>query len=97
LSIADDIDSPLAVTRAESATLGIIYSRDVGREANFFQGPDESPDISGEGNGVTSAMALSMGDDKAESGAELICEPAPLASAFLILGVRGGGAIGFRG
>jgi hypothetical protein len=97
LSIAEDIDSPLVVTRAESGTPGIIYSRDVGREINFLQGPGESPDINGEGSGVTSAIALSMGDDKAEFGADPICEPAALLSAFFMLGVLGGGAIGFCG
>jgi len=97
LSIAEVIDSPLAVTRAESATPGIIYSRDVGRETNFLQGPGESPDIRGEGSGVTSAIALSIGEDKAEFGAEPNCEPAPIlpARAFFMLCVRGGGVIRF--
>lgn len=89
-AIADDIDSPFAVTSAESAVMGNITSRDVGRETSFFQGPGESPDISGEGKGVTSAIALSIGDDRAEFGAEPKFEllPTLLAKIFLILGVR---------
>lgn len=56
---------------------------------SFFQGPGESPVISGEGRGVTSAIALNMGEDKAEFGAELKFELLPilLAKTFLTLGV----------
>jgi hypothetical protein len=88
--MADDMDSPFAVTRAESEVGGIMSSRDVGRDANFFQGPGESPVISGEGNGVTSAIAFNMGEDKAEFGAEPKLEllPTLLERIFFILGVR---------
>jgi hypothetical protein len=76
-----------------------MYSLDVGRDTNFLQGPGESPDIRGEGSGVTSAIALSMGEDKAEFGAEPNCEPEPTlpARAFFMLCVRGGGLIRFAG
>jgi len=43
--------------------------------------------MSGDGRGVTSGIALSIGEENAEFGAEVIYEPAKL----LILGVRGGG------
>ena len=88
--MADDMDSPFAVTSAESEVGGIISSREVGRDASFFQGPGESPVISGEGNGVTSAIAFNMGDDKAEFGAEPKFEllPTLLEKMFFILGVR---------
>jgi hypothetical protein len=88
-AIAEDIDSPLAVTNADSALMGIMSSREFGREASFFQGPGESPDINGEGRGVTSAIALSIGEDSAELGADPIAEVLPtlLARTFLMLGV----------
>ncbi len=90
--MAEAIDSPLAVTRADSAPPGRVYSRDVGREVSFLHGPGESPDINGEGRGVTSAIALSIGDDMAEFGPELRYEfVLALVRVFLILGVRGGG------
>jgi len=76
------------VTRAEFADdKGIVRSREVGLLSNFFQGPGESPDINGDGSGVTSAIALSMGEDKAELGADVML-PALLAKTFLMLGVR---------
>src|SRR4051812_24866070 len=83
--MAEDIDSPLEVTRTESAVvIGTERSRDVGLETSFFQGPGESPDMRGEGRGVTSAIALSAGEDKAELGAL----PTLLLNTFLMLGVR---------
>src|SRR6185437_12810263 len=83
------MDSPLAVTNADSALIGIMSSRELGRDANFFQGPGESPDIRGEGRGVTSAIALSIGEESAELGADPIAEllPTLLANTFLTLGV----------
>lgn len=100
------MDSPLAVTNADSELIvGTMSSREVGLEASFFQGPGESPDIRGEGKGVTSAKALSIGEDNAELGADPTAEllPALLAKTFFILGVlaRGmlecfGGGIGIR-
>lgn len=88
--MAEDIDSPFAVTRAESAVMGIMSSREVGRDVSFFQGPGESPVISGEGSGVTSAIAFNIGEDKAEFGAEPKFEllPTLLAKTFFILDVR---------
>tara|TARA_R110002060_G_scaffold58033_2_gene68137 strand:+ start:1077 stop:1433 length:357 start_codon:yes stop_codon:yes gene_type:complete len=87
--MAADIDSPFAVTSAESAVDGTMSSRDWGRAVSFFQGPGESPVISGDGRGVTSAIALSMGEDKAEFGAEPKFELLPmlLAKTFFTLGV----------
>ena len=57
---------------------------------SFFQGPGESPDKSGEGNGVTSAIALNIGEDKAELGADPKFEllPTLVANTFFMLGVR---------
>lgn len=45
--------------------------------------------MSGDGNGVTSAIAPSIGEDKAEFGAEPYVEllPTLLAKTFLTLGV----------
>jgi hypothetical protein len=88
--MAEDMDSPFAVTRAESAVTGIMSSREVGREVSLFQGPGESPDISGEGSGVTSAIAFNIGEDRAELGAEPKFEllPTLVAKTFFILGVR---------
>jgi hypothetical protein len=88
--MAEEMDSPFAVTRAESEVMGIMRSREDGRETSFLQGPGESPDISGEGNGVTSAIAFNIGEDKAELGAEPKFEllPTLLANMFFILGVR---------
>lgn len=54
---------------------------------SFFHGPGESLHMSGDGSGVTSGIALSIGEENAELGAEAIYEPAKL----LMLGVRGGG------
>jgi hypothetical protein len=88
--MAEDMDSPFVVTRTESAGPGIINSRDVGREASFLQGPGESPVINGDGRGVTSAIALNIGDESAEFGADppiFDADPRLLASACLILGV----------
>jgi hypothetical protein len=84
------MDSPFAVTRAESEVGGIIRSCELGRDVSFFQGPGESPVISGEGNGVTSAIAFNIGEDKAEFGAEPKFEllPTLLEKTFFILGVR---------
>jgi hypothetical protein len=84
------MDSPFAVTRAESEVGGIMSSREEGRDVSFFQGPGESPVISGEGSGVTSAIAFSIGEDRAEFGAEPKFEllPTLLAKTFFILGVR---------
>jgi hypothetical protein len=87
------MDSPFAVTSAEFALTGIIRSRDAGRASSFFQGPGESPDISGEGSGVTSAIAFNIGEDNAEFGAEPRL-PTLLPNMCLILGVR---VIGFIG
>ena len=82
------MDSPLAVTRAESAVT--ITSWDVGLLVNFFHGPGESPDMSGDGSGVTSDRAFSIGEETTELGAEPRFEllPTLLAKMFLILGVR---------
>lgn len=89
-AMAADMDSPFAVTRAESAVMGIMSSREGGREVSCFQGPGESPVISGEGSGVTSGIAFSIGEDKAELGAEPKFEllPTLVAKTFFILGVR---------
>lgn len=88
-AIAEDIDSPLAVTKAESFLIGIASM--VGLVASIFHGPGESPDMRGDGRGVTSEIAFSIGDERAELGAEprLVLLPKPPARAFLILGVRG--------
>ena len=93
------MDSPFAVTRAESAVMGIMRSREGGRDTNFFQGPGESLDIRGEGNGVTSAIAFSIGEDMAEPGRDpaFALLPKLLAKTFLMLGVRASGAIGILG
>ena len=84
------MDSPFDVTRAESAVMGIMRSREEGRDVSFFQGPGESPVKSGEGSGVTSAIAFNIGEDKAELGAEPKFEllPTLVAKTFFILGVR---------
>lgn len=89
-AIAEAIDSPLAVMRAESAVGGIKVSREVGPDVSFLQGPGESPDMRGDGRGVTSAIAFNIGEDTTEFGAEprLVLLPTLLASTFLILGVR---------
>ena len=94
--MAADIDSPFAVTSAESAVMGIMLSRDVGRVTSFFHGPGESPDIRGDGSGVTSAIAFSIGEDIAEPGRDPAFEllPTLLAKTFFMLGVRARGAIG---
>lgn len=97
--MAEEMDSPFAVTSAASAA--IIMSREAGLEfdINFFQGPGESPDNSGDGRGVTSAIAFSMGDERAELGAEPIFELLPMlvARTFFTLGVRDiGGLAGLR-
>lgn len=89
------MDSPFAVTRTESAVIGIMSSREVGRGGSLFQGPGESPDMRGEGSGVTSAIAFSRGEDKAEFGAEPTLEllPTLLAKTFFMLGVRSRGGL----
>lgn len=76
-----------------------MRSRDVGRDPNFFQGPGESPDIRGEGKGVTSAIAFNIGEDIAEPGRDPAFELLLilLAKTFLMLGVRASGAIGILG
>lgn len=51
---------------------------------SFFHGPGESEDNSGEGKGVTSDMALSIGEDTTE----LAAEPALLAMALFTLDER---------
>jgi hypothetical protein len=89
------MDSPFEVTSAESAVMGIMTSRDVGRDTIFFQGPSESLDIRGEGKGDTSAIALSIGEDMADPGADPIFELL-LAKTFLILGVRARVRLGVR-
>jgi hypothetical protein len=93
------MDSPFAVMSAESAVMGNMLSRDVGRATNFFHGPGESPDMRGEGNGVTSAIAFSIGEDMAEPGRDPALEllPTLLAKTFFMLGVRARGAIGILG
>ena len=88
MAIAEDIDSPFEVTRTESAAvIGTVRSRDVGLETNFLQGPGESPERSGDGSGVTSAIAFSIGDETTDPGKELVL-PMLLLRMFLILGVR---------
>ena len=94
--MAEDMDSPFAVTSAESAVMGIMRSRDVGLDTSFFHGPGESPDMRGEGSGVTSAIAFSIGEDMAEPGRDPAFEllPTLVAKMFFMLGVRASGAIG---
>jgi hypothetical protein len=74
----------------------MFISLEPGLEASVFQGPGESPGISGEGKGVTSAMALSMGDETAELGVDPKPELLPmlLANIFFMLGVRFTGCMG---
>jgi hypothetical protein len=93
--MADEMDSPVEVTSAESAAPGNMYSLEVGLDVSLFQGPGESPDVSGDGRGVTSAIALSLGEDIAELGAEprLELEPTLVPRVCLTLGVREGCAI----
>lgn len=95
--MADEIDSPFVVTSTASAGPAITNSRDVGRETSFFQGPGESPDINGDGKGVTSAIALSIGDDKAEFGADPMFEfdPRLFANTCFMLGALEGIGIVF--
>lgn len=92
--MAEDMDSPVAVTRAESCVAGIASSIGAGLDTSFLHGPGESPDISGDGRGVTSDIAFSMGDDTTEFGAELRLVVLPKlpklpARTFFTLGVRG--------
>lgn len=68
--MAEATDSPVEVTRAASIPPGILYSFDDRFVANFFHGPGESFDISGDGSGVTSVIALNIGLDRAEFGAD---------------------------
>jgi hypothetical protein len=93
--MADEVDSPLAATRADSRAPDRIYSRDVGRDASLFQGPGESPDISGDGRGVTSAIEFSLGEDIAELCADPILEVELMLvpKACLTLGVREGSLV----
>ena len=88
--MAEDMDSPVAVTRAESYVIGITSSIEAGLEANLLHGPGESPDMRGEGRGVTSEMAFSMGEDTTEFDPELrlVLLPKLLARTFFTLGVR---------
>lgn len=98
--MAEDMDSPLAVTNADSELIvGTMSSREAGLEESFFQGPGESPDMRGEGRGVTSAIALSIGEDSAELGVDPIAEllPTLLAKTFFILGVLARGMLGCFG
>lgn len=97
--MADDMDSPFAVTSAESAVMGSMRSRDVGRDTRLFQGPGESPDIRGDGKGVTSGIAFSIGEDMTEPGRDPAFELLPilLPNTFLMLGVRASGAMGILG
>ena len=90
------MDSPFAVTSAESPVKGIMTSRDGGRDVSFFQGPGESLDIRGEGKGETSAKAFSIGEDMVDPGVDTTFEllPTLLARMFLILGVRVRGRLG---
>lgn len=94
-AIAEDIDSPAAVTSAESCMMGITSSIEAGLEVSFLHGPGESPNIRGDGRGVTSEIAFSMGDDTTEFGAEprLVLLPKPPAKIFFTLGVRGMGMV----
>lgn len=71
-------DSELMVGREEASLEG-------GRAWSLFQGPGESPDISGDGSGVTSPMAVIIGLGTRELAAEP--KPRPKA-ADLTLGVR---------
>lgn len=73
-------------------------SREVGRLINFFHGPGESFDIKGDGSGDISAIALSMGDDRAELGAEPTIEVEPIlfARALLMLEFREIVAVDFK-
>jgi hypothetical protein len=93
--MAEDIDSPVAVTSAESCVMGIASSIEAGLDTNFLHGPGESPDMRGDGRGVISEMACSMGDDTTEFGAEprFVLLPKLLAKTFLTLGVRGIGIV----
>ena len=81
------------MTSAESAVLGIARSRRVGLETSFLHGPGESPDIRGDGKGVTSGIALSIGEDIAELVVETLL-PMLLDKMFLMLGVRVIAALG---
>jgi hypothetical protein len=94
--MAEEIDSPVAVTSAESCMTGTTSSIEAGLDTSFLQGPGESPDMSGDGRGVTSDIALSIGDETTEFGAEprlvvLPKLPKLPAKTFFTLGVRGMG------
>ena len=93
--MAEDIDSPVAVTSAESVVAGKTSSIEAGLDTNFLHGPGESPDMRGDGRGVISEMACNMGDDTTEFGAEARFELLPklLPKIFLTLGVRGIGIV----
>lgn len=75
--------------------MGITSSIEAGLDVSFLHGPGESPDMRGDGRGVTSEIAFSMGDDTTEFGAEpprfvlLPKLPKLLAKIFLTLGVLG--------
>jgi hypothetical protein len=75
------------VISAASWCNGSMCSREVRLEFSLFQGPGESPDMRGEGRGVTSAIAFNIGEESAEFGAEALL-PTLLASTFFMLGVR---------
>lgn len=62
-----------------------MSSRDVGRDMNFLHGPGESDDNNGEGKGVTSDIALNMGDEITELAAELTLLG---TKVFLVLGMH---------
>lgn len=87
-AIAEAIDSPLLVTSTDSELM-VAREEEVslegGRAWSLLQGPGESPDIKGDGNGVTSPMAVIMGLGTRELDAEP--NPRPKA-ADLKLGVR---------
>lgn len=83
--MAELMDSPLVVMRAEFAVTGISRSHDFGPDISVFQGPGESEDWNGEGKGVTSCMAFSIGEETTE----LAADPQTLvAKDFLRLGER---------
>jgi hypothetical protein len=89
LDIAASIDSPVLVTNTESSPILPIFSNDVelieDAAISFFQGPGESPESSGLGNGVISPSAAMMG----LGTLLLLALPVPmlLARAALRLGV----------
>jgi hypothetical protein len=82
------IDSPvLAISTlpGDMFAKAAIDSLDDGLPS-FFQGPGESPDISGDGRGVMSPIAVIIGLGTVELAADP--DPSALAKAALTLGVR---------